>query len=82
MPGQVTTPFQPGELLFLYTDGVIEARRGEELYGEERLRDVLGTVPNEPPDISIRAVTADVLDFTGGELADDVAMLAVRRTRE
>lgn len=82
MPAQATAPFLPGELLFLYTDGVIEARRGDEMYGEERLRDILASVPNEPPGTSIRAVTHDVLDFTGGELADDVAMLAVRRRRQ
>ena len=34
--------FEPGVSVVLYTDGVVEARRDGELYGEERLDELLG----------------------------------------
>lgn len=70
-------PFAEGDLLFLYTDGLIEARRNGEFYGEERLFGVLGDVTE--PRQAVRAVMSRVLEFTGGELSDDVAVLALLR---
>ncbi|MCL6471436.1 MAG: SpoIIE family protein phosphatase [Firmicutes bacterium] len=65
------------DILFLYTDGLIEARRDHELFTEKRLIDFIGGLRDvsarELPDIVFRAV----MDFTGGRLTDDVAILAV-----
>lgn len=38
---EVEVPFRPGDRLLLYTDGLVEARRSEEPFGEPRLRDLL-----------------------------------------
>src|SRR5450756_2089770 len=38
---ETRTPYAPGDAVVLYTDGVIEARRGRELYGTPRLDDFL-----------------------------------------
>ena len=66
------------EILVLYTDGVTEARRGSEFFGEEGLVRVLsgldGTPAAETPEVLFRRV----LDFSQGHLRDDVAILAVR----
>lgn len=65
------------DILFLYTDGLVEARRDHELFTEERLIDIireLGTVSaRELPDI----VFGEVVDFTGGRLSDDIAIIAI-----
>ena len=71
-----------GEVLLLYTDGVTEAMNGAQaLYGTERLAAVLAAAPPENAQSVIAAVTADIRAFAAGaEQADDIALLAVRRT--
>ncbi|MDO4741538.1 MAG: SpoIIE family protein phosphatase, partial [Eubacteriales bacterium] len=69
----------PGDKLFLYTDGVTEAiNEHEELYGEERLLAVL----NRCADMDVQAicdeVKADVDEFAGAaEQFDDITMLCI-----
>jgi GAF domain-containing protein len=65
-----------GELLFLYSDGLTEARRGDDLYGEERLLALLSRVGGSPHDI-LRRVLDDVMLFSGGDLRDDMAVLGL-----
>ena len=67
-----------GELLFLYSDGLTEARRGDEFYGEERLLALLSKVDGGAQDI-LRHVLDDVMLFSGGDLRDDMAMLGLTR---
>jgi sigma-B regulation protein RsbU (phosphoserine phosphatase) len=70
----------PGDVLFVYTDGVVEARGdGPRLYGQERLRTVLrGTSDDTGPGAVAEAVFADVLAYSGGKMRDDLALLAIR----
>jgi serine phosphatase RsbU (regulator of sigma subunit) len=69
-----------GDAVVLYTDGVIEARCEGELYGLERLDRVL----SERRDLTANELAQFVLDdcraFARGELADDCAVVVVRRT--
>ena len=64
-------------LLLLYTDGVIEARRDGEIYGEERLADALGRLQGLPVDRLPARFLDEVLRFSGGLLQDDAALLVV-----
>jgi len=72
--------FQPGSTILLYTDGVLEARRGSEFYGEERLAAAVKSLAVESPESLSEALLSEVTEFTEGELADDVAILAVTLT--
>ena len=77
---EVRATLDVGGAVVLYTDGVIEARRDSELYGVERLDRVLA----ERRDLSANELAQVVLDdcraFARGELADDCAVVVVKRT--
>jgi serine phosphatase RsbU (regulator of sigma subunit) len=76
---EVRETLEPGEALVLYTDGVIEARRERELYGEERLDAVLERNAKLPPEALAQVVLADCRAYAG-ELGDDCAVVVIRRT--
>jgi serine phosphatase RsbU (regulator of sigma subunit) len=69
-----------GGSLVLYTDGVVEARREGDLYGVERLDALLGEHSALPPRELAEQVAEDARAWAGGELADDLAVVVIRRT--
>jgi serine phosphatase RsbU (regulator of sigma subunit) len=69
---------QPGVSVVLYTDGVLEARRDGEMYGEERLDELLGRRAGLAPQELAEAILADCQSFAGGELGDDCALVCLR----
>jgi PAS domain S-box-containing protein len=73
----------PGELLVLFTDGVVEARGPSGVFGEARLRALLGDLVGEAPTRVVQRIEAAVLAASGGRPRDDLAIVAlrVRRTR-
>jgi serine phosphatase RsbU (regulator of sigma subunit) len=77
---EVHHPLAPGGIVVLYTDGVLEARREGELYGVERLDALLSTHRELPPAELARKVLDDCRAFAHGELADDCAVVVVKRT--
>jgi phosphoserine phosphatase RsbU/P len=72
----------PGDLFFVYTDGVTDATASDgRRFGPERLVDVI----LEARDVSAHAVVANVVAAVNGfvgdaEPADDMTLLAVRRS--
>jgi serine phosphatase RsbU (regulator of sigma subunit) len=77
---EVRVPFGPGDTLVLYTDGLVERRRGTELYGTERLDEVLVGARDLPARQLARAVLADCRAFGSGDLTDDCAIVVIKRT--
>ncbi len=71
---------QPGDTLFLYTDGVTEAKnREDELYGETRLLNALQRVPGTEVSDIVRHIRAEVAGHAdGAPQSDDITMLAIR----
>jgi len=82
-PGQtyeeVRTELPVGSTIVLYTDGVVEARNGGELYGTERLDELLVELRGLPAAELARAVTEDARSYAGGELSDDLAVVVIHR---
>jgi serine phosphatase RsbU (regulator of sigma subunit) len=71
----------PGDALFLYTDGVAQARGPGRTYFQDRLADELTGLAGYPADQLVAAMRRAMLDFSGGNLLDDVTMLVVRAGR-
>ena len=70
-----------GDVLFLYTDGVTEARSAsEEEFGDDRLVEVIRNAQPNARNI-VRDVVADVRAFSGGVAHDDVTIVCARVTR-
>jgi sigma-B regulation protein RsbU (phosphoserine phosphatase) len=68
----------PGDTAVLFTDGLIEARRDGELYGEQRVDASLAAHAGLPATELARALVEDCRAFAG-DLADDCAVVVVRR---
>ncbi|MDD5955235.1 MAG: SpoIIE family protein phosphatase [Firmicutes bacterium] len=73
---------EPGDTLYLYTDGVTEAHNcDKQLYGEDRLLSCLERNHDQDVQSLCRSVKADVDDFAGQqEQFDDITMLCLRLT--
>lgn len=69
----------PGDKLFQYTDGVTEATSAaKELYGMERLQNVLASVSDKAPQEILPAVKTDIDRFVGtAPQFDDITMLCL-----
>lgn len=77
---QAEMVLEPGDTLYLYTDGVTEATDAElTLYGEPRLLESLNTAGDVTAKELLRHVTADLDNFVNGApQADDITMVGVR----
>jgi PAS domain S-box-containing protein len=65
-------------MLLAFTDGVTEARFADQHFGEERLAAALSKYSDLPVAEIPKRILEEVLSFSQGILADDVALLAVR----
>jgi serine phosphatase RsbU (regulator of sigma subunit) len=72
---------EAGDMLFLYTDGVAQARGPNNTYFQDRLADELTGLTGSTPGQLVASMRQAMLDFSGGNLIDDVTMLVVRADR-
>lgn len=77
--GQRELRLDPGDTVFLYTDGVTEANdETGSLYGEVRLQELVNCLMEAEPEKLARAVWNDIQDFQGkAEQFDDITMLVL-----
>jgi len=76
------TVLAPNSVLFLYTDGLTEARNQQRLfYGDDRMLEAVKQVPDADAKKLVEHMTADVQHFVDGyEQSDDLTMLALKYT--
>jgi PAS domain S-box-containing protein len=68
----------PGDLLFFFSDGLTSACGPDLAHFEDRLNDELAALGGEPAARVVSRVQEVALQFCGGQLRDDVTMLALR----
>jgi serine phosphatase RsbU (regulator of sigma subunit) len=78
----VSVEFPPGAIVVAYTDGVVESRWAGELFGVARLDALLAEQRSLPPQELAEAVLAACREWAGGELADDVALVVIKRVEQ
>jgi serine phosphatase RsbU (regulator of sigma subunit)/PAS domain-containing protein len=72
-----TLDIRAGDVLVLYTDGVLDARGPDSRFGEERLEQTLGGVAGAEE--AVERIQQALLDFGGPDQDDDIAALAIQR---
>ncbi|MEO0481941.1 MAG: GAF domain-containing SpoIIE family protein phosphatase [Planctomycetota bacterium] len=79
-PASDPIDLEEGDLLFMRTDGVDEARGpGDSLFGEEQLGKSLGAACGNGAEKTLSMVEGDIATFAQGvETDDDVTMVAIR----
>jgi len=71
---------EPGDTMFLYTDGLSEARNADDEYGVDRVTGFVRQQGARPPAELIAACLKDLHAFEGdGPRLDDLSLLAIRR---
>ena len=77
-PGTHELTMRKGDILFLYTDGLTQARGLDKTYFQARLLDELAGLTGLPPAQFEAAMRRRLLEFTAGNLLDDITMLVLR----
>jgi serine phosphatase RsbU (regulator of sigma subunit) len=74
-----TISIKKGDIMVLYTDGLIEQidKRGRE-FGIKRLTSVITSHLNESPEEIIRHITEEFEKFSDSEASDDIAILVAK----
>ena len=78
-----THKLDPGDCLFLYTDGITEAMNpAGDWLSEVRLEEALGTLAGEPASAVVGKIIETVREFAAtAPQADDIAAMAIRHSR-
>jgi len=69
----------PGDLIFAYTDGLVEARRDGDVYGQERLAAMVARLAATLAPAELVAAMHEDVAAWGDGLDDDAVALALRR---
>jgi phosphoserine phosphatase RsbU/P len=77
-PGLHEVDLRKGDILFLYTDGLTQARGLDRTYFQSRLADELAGLAGQSPRGFEASIRRTLLEFTAGHLIDDITMMVLR----
>ena len=70
---------ETGDMLFLYTDGLSEARCADDEYGVDRVTHVVRQAAAKRPAELVAACLSDLRTFVDGPALDDLTLLSIQR---
>jgi sigma-B regulation protein RsbU (phosphoserine phosphatase) len=73
-----TVDCEAGATLLLFSDGLTEGRRGELVFGEDRVIDLVRNNGTRSAHALRARIVQEARRFTGGELEDDLTLIVVR----
>src|SRR5690606_5092455 len=76
--GEVTVELGPGDTCVLYTDGATDVRRDGEVFGDDRLADVVHGCRGMSAAATARSIEVAVVDYQRGDISDDLALVVLR----
>jgi phosphoserine phosphatase RsbU/P len=76
----VDVSMAPGDTLVFFTDGVTERRSGTELFGIDRVHEVLAPMAGHDADVVAARLRAATMAFSAEPPKDDIAILALHNT--
>jgi phosphoserine phosphatase RsbU/P len=73
-----TSPLEPGDMIFLFTDGIVEASSPDgEFFGTERMLEIVRRHQQKTPDQILAAVFDAVANFSKRALQDDLTAVII-----
>ncbi len=75
---EIDLHMEPGDTMVLFSDGLLDARSGSDLFGEEGVYDVLAEIGGGTPKEIVDSLLDRAKNHAQGEPADDIAIVAIR----
>jgi phosphoserine phosphatase RsbU/P len=76
--GELDLALGAGDLCVFHTDGATDVRRDGEVFGDDRLADVVRGCRGMSAAGVARSIELAVVDFQRGQIGDDLALVVVR----
>lgn len=73
-------PFTEGDVVVALSDGIVESRSGNQMFGDERIAAVVRRSDGDAPQELCQALVDAAREFASAAISDDITVLAVRRT--
>ena len=77
--GQVDFQMETGDTFIMTTDGVTEARRGNDFFGDEGMARLAVETNHGTLEDMCKAILNGAIDYAGGTLRDDACLVMVRK---
>ena len=73
---QFSIALNPGDAFVIFSDGLPDARRGKEFFGEERIHQTLDMMRDADPQLIVDTLMTEVVTFSQDVHTDDIAIVA------
>ena len=73
----ISIEMEPGDCLFLVTDGIIETRNAEgEQFGAKKLDEVIKNIPKDGTPLEV--LKKEFMNYTGSKFEDDISLITIK----